>query len=109
MMKFSSLRFILVGFCLLFSTLTLALDLDEAKQKGWVGEKDNGYLGLVVAEPEVQGLVEEVNKKRHAIYLNLANKNNIALEQVEKLAAKKAYAKTAIGHYIWLEGAWVKK
>ncbi|WP_340679846.1 YdbL family protein [Paraglaciecola sp.] len=108
-MKISLLRNSLVAASLLFSTMTLALDLDEAKQNGWVGEKNNGYLGLIVAQQGVQALVDDVNHKRQLIYSDLASKNKLDLEQVEKLAAQKAYAKTLTGHYLWVDGAWVKK
>ena len=113
MMKISLLRKFLVVASLLssvlFSTMSLALDLDEAKQNGWVGEKDNGYLGLIIAQQGVQSLVDEVNHKRQQIYTELATKNKLSLDQVEKLAAQKAYAKTLSGHYLWVDGAWVKK
>lgn len=109
MMNLNVIRVFILAISLFFSAFVLALDLDQAKEKGWVGEKDNGYLGVVVAEPGVQSLIDDINTQRHAIYLELANKNNITLEQVEKLAAKKAYAKTAEGYFIWINGAWVKK
>jgi uncharacterized protein YdbL (DUF1318 family) len=32
----------------LFSSIAFTIGLDEAKQQRLVGEKDNGYLGLVV-------------------------------------------------------------
>jgi uncharacterized protein YdbL (DUF1318 family) len=101
-------RFLIIS-SLFFSSLSFALELDEAKEKGLVGEKDNGYLGLVVNQADAQKLITEVNQKRRKIYLELAAKNNITLTQVEKLAAQKAYAKTAPGHYLWVNGAWLKK
>ena len=108
-MKMTWLRSIIVVLAIGFSAMSMAVDLNEAKQNGWVGEKDDGYLGLIIEQPGVQALVDEVNQKRQQIYLDLAAKNNISLQQVEKLAAQKAYAKTAQGHFIWLNGAWVKK
>lgn len=94
---------------LFFSSLVFAIGLDEAKDKGLVGEKDNGYLGLVVIEKEAQSLIDDINAKRKAVYIELAEKNGITLQQVEKLAAKKAYDKTSSGHYLWMSGEWVKK
>jgi uncharacterized protein YdbL (DUF1318 family) len=93
----------------LFSSFAFALDLGEAKQKGLVGEKDNGYIGVVVSQNDVQSLVDDINAKRKAVYLKLAAKNGITVQQVEKLAADKAYKKTSSGHYLWLNGKWVKK
>jgi hypothetical protein len=99
--------FIIVS--LLFSSVALAIGLDEAKDKGLVGEKGNGYLGVVVAQKDTQNLVANINTKRKAVYVELAAKNGITLQQVEKLAAKKAYDKTSMGHYLWIGNQWTKK
>lgn len=106
---------IIVSF--LFSSIVFAIGLDEAKQKGLVGEKDNGYLGLVIVQKntrkniqnETQILVDNINVKRKAVYVELAAKNGITLQQVEKLATEKAYEKTSPGHYLWMNGQWAKK
>jgi len=99
----------LIIISLLFSSLVFAIDLDEAKDKGLVGEKDNGYLGLVVNQKEAQSLIDDINAKRKTVYVELAEKNGITLQQVEKLAAKKAYEKTRSGHYLWTGDEWAKK
>jgi uncharacterized protein YdbL (DUF1318 family) len=94
---------------LFFSSIVFAIGLDEAKENGLVGEKDNGYLGLVVNQKDAQILIDDINSKRKAVYIELAAKNGITLQQVETLAAKKAYDKTSTGHYLWVSGEWVKK
>jgi uncharacterized protein YdbL (DUF1318 family) len=87
-----------------------AINLDQAKQKGLVGEMPNGYLGIIVASADVSSLVADVNKKRKNIYINLARKNKITMQQVTALAGKKAIAKTQSGHFIKsASGSWVKK
>jgi uncharacterized protein YdbL (DUF1318 family) len=87
-----------------------AISLDQAKEQGLVGEMPNGYLGVVVASSEVSSLVEMVNKKRKDIYLSLARKNKITMQQVTKLAGEKSLAKTQSGHLIKnSSGQWVKK
>jgi len=87
-----------------------AISLDQAKQQGLVGEMPNGYLGMVVTSPEVSSLVDMVNKKRKNIYLNLARKNKITMQQVTKLAGEKSISKTQTGHLIKnAAGKWVKK
>jgi uncharacterized protein YdbL (DUF1318 family) len=102
---------ILVNF--LFSSVAFAIGLNEAKQEGLVGEKNNGYLGIVTvqndAQREVQSLIDDINAKRKAVYVKLAAKNGITVQQVEKLAAEKAYKKTSSGHYLWINGKWAKK
>jgi uncharacterized protein YdbL (DUF1318 family) len=74
-----------------------------------VGEKPDGYLGVIVSSSGTQDLVTTINAKRKSTYQKLANKNNLELAQVEALAAKKAFSKTEAGHYIWVNGSWSKK
>jgi hypothetical protein len=85
--------------------------LDDAKAQGLVGEKANGYLGLVVSDAPaaVKQLVDSINSKRKQKYQEVANARNIALSQVEAIAGKKAIEKTLPGHYIEVNGRWVKK
>ena len=87
---------ILVSF--LFSSIAFAIGLDEAKQQG-----------LVLVQKDAQILVNDINAKRKAVYVKLAAKNGITLQQVEKLAAEKTYKKTSTGNYLWMSGKWAKK
>jgi uncharacterized protein YdbL (DUF1318 family) len=102
-----------VSLVLVASTLAFsawAISLDQAKEQGLVGEMSNGYLGVVIASSETSSLVDMVNKKRKDIYLNLARKNKITMQQVTKLAGDKSIAKTQAGHLIQnTAGQWVKK
>lgn len=83
--------------------------MGDAKAQGLVGEKPDGYLGVIVSSSGTQDLVTTINAKRKSTYQKLANKNNLELAQVEALAAKKAFSKTEAGHYIWVNGSWSKK
>jgi len=98
--------------------LTLALpgnvwsaDLHAAKQAGLIGEKPNGYLGLVQsAGKDVSTLVIAINGKRRAAYQALATKNGLSLLKIELLAGQRNIQKTPAGYYIQLpSGAWQKK
>ncbi|MFT6896331.1 MAG: hypothetical protein ACJA13_000732 [Paraglaciecola sp.] len=109
MMKRLTLATLFGAAALLFSSIAFAIDLDSAKEQGLVGEQTNGYLGAVVNNGEVQALIIDINAKRKAKYAELAAKNSLELEQVEKLAAKKAFDKTQSGHYLLVNGSWVKK
>ena len=87
-----------------------ALSLSDAKQQGLVGEMQNGYLGVVIDNAEAKSLVASINKKRKSIYMNLARKNKITMQQVTALAGEKALAKTESGHFIKnAAGQWIKK
>ncbi|KZN52560.1 YdbL family protein [Pseudoalteromonas luteoviolacea] len=93
--------------CMSFSVM--ALTINEAKSQGMVGENSAGYLGVIKGAGDVKKLVADINKKRKAKYQQLAKKNGISLSQVEKLAAEKTYKKTSSGHFIQVNGKWVKK
>jgi uncharacterized protein YdbL (DUF1318 family) len=93
--------------CMTFSAW--AISLDDAKNQGLVGEDSSGYLGLVVQNAEAKAVVDDINAKRKAQYLKLAKKNNLSLSQVEALAAAKTIEKTQSGHYVEVNGNWVKK
>lgn len=88
-----------------------AADLDSAKAEGLIGEMPNGYLGLVVssAPSDVKALVADVNAKRKAKYQEVATSRNIDLSKVELIAGKKALEKTKSGHFIQVDGKWIKK
>jgi len=88
----------------------LATSLEEAKAKGLVGEKANGYLGVVTPSgQDVQVLVNDVNKKRRQAYDEIAKRNKTPLDAVEALAGEKAIQNTHPGNYVEGPGGWVKK
>lgn len=86
-----------------------ALELDTAKDNGWVGERYTGYLGVVKPEAGVKALVDDVNQKRNQRYKELATQNGISLQEVEKIAGKKVIEKTQAGHLVDLGNGWLKK
>ena len=105
----------IIKVALMVTALTMAgsafaLELDQAKTQGLVGEQPNGYLGVVKATPEAVQLVSEVNEKRRQAYERIARQNGITLEQVANLAGQKAIEKTAGGEYVKPpDGQWIKK
>ncbi len=87
-----------------------ALSLDEAKAKGLVGEKTNGYLGAVnPSNAEAQALVEDVNQKRRQAYEDIAKRNRTNVQAVETLAGEKAIQNTKLGYFIEGPDGWMKK
>jgi uncharacterized protein len=88
-----------------------AADLDQAKSDGLVGERADGFLGLVVesAPSDVVALVADINAKRKAEYQRIAKENNLTMEQVQALAGKKTVEKTRKGDWIFVNGGWQKK
>lgn len=99
-------------FCasLLMAMPSWALDLQEAKAQGLVGEQINGYLGAIRPSAEVNALVAEVNGKRKSAYQEIAARNGTSVTAVEKLAAKKAIEMTPPGQYVQdASGQWRKR
>jgi uncharacterized protein YdbL (DUF1318 family) len=92
--------------------LALSVTLDEAKQQGWLGERPDGYLGLVTPSPTADTvlLMKDVNRKRRTLYQDIAGKNGTALSAVEALAGKKAIEQTPSGRFIMQpDGNWIHK
>jgi len=83
--------------------------LGQAKEQGLVGEQANGYLAAVQSSSDANDIVKLINDARRAEYVRLAQQNNIAVADVEAMAGKKAIERTSSGHFIMLDGIWVKK
>ncbi|EKE72337.1 YdbL family protein [Gallaecimonas xiamenensis] len=95
---------------LMLPLAAFALNLDDAKGQGLLGEQPDGFLGVVQATPEAVALAQDINQKRRDAYLQIARKNGISLEQVANLAGQKAIERTPKGQYIKTpEGQWVRK
>jgi uncharacterized protein YdbL (DUF1318 family) len=80
----------------------LAADLDAAKDAGQVGERADGYVGLVDASApdEVKALVKRVNEGRRAKYREIARKRDVPLEAVAVQAGAKLIERAQPGHYV---------
>ncbi len=75
-----------------------------------VGEKSNGYLGVVAAgNAEAQALASDINQKRRHAYQEIARRDGTNLSTVETLAGEKAIEKTKPGNLVEGPGGWVKK
>lgn len=86
-----------------------ALELDEAKAAGLVGETNMGYIAAVKPSPEVDALIISINSQRKVYYQDIATKNDISLQAVEARAGLKAVEKTAPGGYVNTGDGWLQK
>jgi len=88
-----------------------ALDLGEAKRNGWIGERRDGYLGVVDGAPaEAQALVSQINQERRTAYDSVAASNSVPLNQVEALAGQKLIERAAPGEFVMdAAGRWIRK
>src|SRR5690606_7226559 len=102
----------LMWLMLLSIPAVFAQTLDEAKASGLIGEKSDGYIGLVQgsAPAAVEQLVEDVNRQRRERYEQIARENGITISQVAQLAYARAVEATRSGNYVEdANGRWVRK
>lgn len=81
---------------------------DSARSAGQIGEKMDGYLGIVVAETEsLRRIVNSINIKRRAVYSDKARAANATLEEYAFAAGCQAILKTVPGErYQAPDGSW---
>ena len=79
-----------------------------AKAEGKVGEKPDGYLGIVGApDPALQRLVDNINIKRKAVYAQKALENKATPEAYALTAGCQLIARTSPGEkYMAPDGSW---
>ncbi|WP_058910224.1 YdbL family protein [Entomohabitans teleogrylli] len=95
---------------LLVSGGARALTLGDARQQGRVGETLSGYLAPLRQDAETLALVEQINAARAQHYRQLAQQNNISVDDVAKLAGQKLVERAAPGEYVrGINGQWLKK
>lgn len=107
------LRICVVLVCLLGGpALALADPLDDAKAEGLVGERIDGFLGIVPADVPgaVQALVEDVNAKRRKKYEQVSKERGVPAEAVAAIAGEKLVKRAASGEYVaGPDGRWQRK
>lgn len=83
-----------------------------AKKAGWIGERPDGYLGLVREDTpqEITRLVDTANEDRVARYIAIAEKHATSRETIEAVAGLKFIERSAPGEYIMTaKSEWVRK
>jgi len=81
---------------------------DAARASGKVGEKVDGYVGIVGAEtPDLRRLVDDINIKRRAVYAERAQANSATIEEYALTIGCQQILKTAPGEkYQAPDGTW---
>lgn len=95
-----------------FSSQVFAQTLEEAKSAGIIGEKRDGYIGLVQpnAPAAVVALINNVNAQRRERYQQIARENGVSVQDVAQLAYTRAVEATQLGHFVEdATGRWVRK
>lgn len=81
----------------------------SARRAGLIGERYDGYLGLVTANPpaELRRQVGAINIRRRALYSDLAAKRGVSPEEVGITTACSLLRRLSVGEYYLLgEGGW---
>jgi uncharacterized protein YdbL (DUF1318 family) len=89
-----------------------AVTLDQAKTAGLLGERFDGYLGLVDtnAPADVRALMETINAQRRTRYAEIAANRGVPVEAVGKLTAEKVINGAPAGTYFMgPDGRWRRK
>lgn len=96
---------------LVASQLSFALTLDEARDKGMLGENASGYVELTPrGDASAQAVMDDINSKRKAKYQSIAKQQNTSLGNIEKIAGEKITSKLPAGQfYKDASGKWNKK
>ena len=89
-----------------------AQSLDAAKAAGLVGERADGYVGIVdpSAPGNVVAMVQNINGQRRAKYQGIAAKNGTSLQAVEAIVGEKLIRRAKPGEYVMdSAGRWHRK
>ena len=85
--------------------------LNDAKAKGTVGERRDGYLGVVSASApaEAKTLVQSINSKRKQHYAKIAVQEGIDTAAVAARAGAKLRERAQPGQYVMgADGSWTR-
>jgi uncharacterized protein YdbL (DUF1318 family) len=79
-----------------------------ARAAGEIGEKPDGYIGIVgAASPDLRRVVEDVNIKRRAVYAERAQAQHATVEEYAFTSGCKLIAQTDPGEkYMTPTGGW---
>jgi uncharacterized protein len=90
----------------------LAQSLDQAKAAGLVGERIDGYVGVVDANApgDVRAMVDQVNAEREAKYAEIAAERGTSVQAVAQIAGQKLIERAPGGQYVLgADGQWRQK
>jgi uncharacterized protein len=91
----------------------MAASLDEAKTAGYIGERPDGYVGLVREDvPDwARQMVNQINAQRRETYAEVAERTpGATVREVGIIAGRKLIERAPAGHHVMNEqGQWVVK
>ncbi len=114
----TALRTILISISLALAAFAFAPSasagdpvIDAAIAAGEVGERIDGYLGVVgTADVTIVRKVQDINNRRRSVYEQTAKENGTTIQIVAQLAGEKQIAKLETGQfYMDDSGTWQRK
>jgi uncharacterized protein YdbL (DUF1318 family) len=83
----------------------------QAKAAGVVGERFDGYLGLVSNAPDsLRRQVAQINIRRRALYSSLAQRKGVTTEEVGITAGCSTLRRVGVGEYYFIaQGGWQRR
>ncbi len=96
----------------LFARPAAAEDLAQAKRDGWLGERIDGFLGVVRADTpgDVRAMADQINARRREEYGQIAQRQGVPLEAVAQLAGQKLIDRAGRGEWVLgADGNWRQK
>jgi uncharacterized protein YdbL (DUF1318 family) len=83
----------------------------QAIRAGQVGEKYDGYMGLVSApSAELRRQVAAINLRRRNLYIELSTRRNVNPQLVGMATACQLFAQLAVGEaYMLSDGVWRRR
>lgn len=80
---------------------------EAARKAGQVGEKPDGYLGVLGGGSSVSSLADDINIKRRAAYTDQARSQAVTVDQVAFVAGCRNILRTVAGEkYMAPDGSW---
>ncbi|MGI9535517.1 MAG: YdbL family protein [Desulfocapsaceae bacterium] len=84
--------------------------INALKDKGTVGENNQGLLAFRTGDKSQQKLINDENKDRKSVYGAIAKKQKVDASLVGQRRAKQISAKGSKGHWFQKpDGSWYKK
>jgi len=85
--------------------------VEAARAAGLVGERYDGYLGVVGnVSGTVRSQVATINIRRRSLYSNLASSKGVSPQDVGVTAGCQLLARIGVGEaYMWVDGAWHRR
>ena len=85
--------------------------VDAARQAALIGERFDGYIGLVVTpSPALRSQVAAINIRRRSLYSNLAASKGVSPQEVGITAGCQLLARVQVGQaYMLTDGQWRRR